>query len=100
MVQDADFEYDPTEIPQLVAPILQDRADVGYGTRFSVARPGRVLCFHHYMANVTLTFLSDLLTNRNMTDIETGYKAFRAGVIKPLKLTAQVSAWRWRLPQW
>jgi glycosyltransferase involved in cell wall biosynthesis len=88
VVQDADLEYDPAEIPQLIDPIMQGQADVVYGTRFSVARPVRVLYFHHYLANVWLTFFSDLLTNRNMTDIETGSKAFRAGVIKPLRLTS------------
>jgi hypothetical protein len=59
-----------------------------YGSRFLVRRTTRVLYFYHYLANVSLTFLSNLLTNRNMTDIETCYKAFRAGVIKPLRLTS------------
>lgn len=89
VTQDADLEYDPAEIPDLVAPILQGHADFVYGTRSRGARPSRVLYFHHYLANKVLTFLSDLLTNRNMTDIETGYKAFRSGVIKPLRLTSR-----------
>jgi hypothetical protein len=59
-----------------------------YGSRFLVRRATRVLYFYHYLANVSLTFLSNLLTNRNMTDIETCYKAFRSGVIKPLRLTS------------
>lgn len=89
IVQDADLEYDPAEIPDVIAPILAGHADVVYGSRFLVRRAARVLYFYHYLANTALTFLSNLLTNRNMTDIETGYKAFRAGVIKPLRLTSR-----------
>jgi glycosyltransferase involved in cell wall biosynthesis len=89
IIQDADLEYDPAEIPDVIAPILAGHADVVYGSRFLVRRAARVLYFYHYLANVTLTFLSNLLTNRNMTDIETCYKAFRAGVIKPLRLTSR-----------
>ena len=88
IIQDADLEYDPAEIPEVIAPILAGHADVVYGSRFLVRRATRVLYFYHYLANVSLTFLSNLLTNRNMTDIETCYKAFRAGVIKPLRLTS------------
>jgi glycosyltransferase involved in cell wall biosynthesis len=89
IIQDADLEYDPREIPDVVAPILGGQADVVYGSRFLVRKAARVLYFYHYLANKFLTFLSDLLTNRNMTDIETCYKAFRAGVIKPLRLTSR-----------
>ncbi|MGE3844438.1 MAG: glycosyltransferase family 2 protein [Vicinamibacterales bacterium] len=89
IVQDADLEYDPAEIPEVLAPILSGHADVVYGSRFLVRRAARVLYFYHYLANSGLTFLSNLLTNRNMTDIETCYKAFRAGVIKPLTLTSR-----------
>jgi glycosyltransferase involved in cell wall biosynthesis len=88
IVQDADLEYDPSEIPEVIAPILAGHADVVYGSRFLVRRTTRVLYFYHYLANVSLTFLSNLLTNRNMSDIETCYKAFKAGVIKPLRLTS------------
>jgi glycosyltransferase involved in cell wall biosynthesis len=88
IIQDADLEYDPAEIPELIAPIVEGQADVVYGSRFMVRRAARVLYFYHYLANRFLTFLSNLLTNRNMTDIETCYKAFRAGVIKPLQLTS------------
>jgi glycosyltransferase involved in cell wall biosynthesis len=89
IIQDADLEYDPAEIPDVIAPILEGQADVVYGSRFLVRRAARVFYFYHYLANVGLTFLSNLLTNRNMTDIETGYKAFRSGVIKPLGLTSK-----------
>ena len=89
IVQDADLEYDPAEIPDVIAPILAGHADVVFGSRFLVRKASRVLYFYHYLANVGLTFLSNLLTNRNMSDIETGYKAFRAGVIQPLDLTSK-----------
>ena len=88
IIQDADLEYDPEEIPEVIRPILAGQADVVYGSRFSVRRAARVLYFYHYLANRSLTFLSNVLTNRNMSDIETGYKAFRAGVIKPLRLAS------------
>jgi glycosyltransferase involved in cell wall biosynthesis len=89
IIQDADMEYDPAEIPAVVGPILDDHADVVYGSRFMVRKASRVLYFYHYLANRSLTFLCNLLTNRNMTDIETGYKAFRSGVIAPLSLTSR-----------
>lgn len=89
IIQDADLEYDPAEIPEVIEPILKGHADVVYGSRFLVRRASRVLYFYHYLANTWLTFLSNLLTNRNMTDIETCYKAFRAEVIKPLRLTSE-----------
>jgi glycosyltransferase involved in cell wall biosynthesis len=88
IVQDADLEYDPAEIPEVVAPILRGDADVVYGSRFMVRRAARVLYFYHYVANKTLTLFSNMLTNRNMSDIETCYKCFRAGVIKPLRLSS------------
>jgi len=86
VIQDADLEYDPAEIPEVIAPILDGQADVVYGSRFLVRRAARVLYFYHYLANVGLTFLSNLLTNRNMTDIETCYKAFRAEILRSLGL--------------
>lgn len=86
IVQDADFEYDPNEIPSIIAPILEGRADVVYGSRFLVRRATRVLYFYHYLANKALTFTSNLLTNLNLTDIETGYKAFHGDIIRSMIL--------------
>jgi glycosyltransferase involved in cell wall biosynthesis len=82
MVQDADLEYDPQEIPEVISPILQGKADVVYGSRFLVRKAARVLYFYHFLANKFLTFLSNLLTNVNMTDVETCYKAFRGEIIR------------------
>jgi glycosyltransferase involved in cell wall biosynthesis len=89
IVQDADLEYDPAEIPTVIQPILEGRADVVYGSRFLVRRATRVLYFYHYLANKFLTFISNLLTNLNMTDIETGYKAFRGEIIRNLIITSR-----------
>ncbi|HVK19169.1 MAG TPA: glycosyltransferase family 2 protein [Fimbriiglobus sp.] len=89
IIQDADLEYDPAEIPDVIAPILSGVADAVYGSRFLVRKAARVLYFYHYLANTGLTFLSNMLTNRNMSDIETGYKAFRSEVIKPLVLSSK-----------
>jgi len=89
VIQDADLEYDPHELPDVVRPIQANKADVVYGSRFLVRRATRVLYFYHFLANRFLTFLSNLLTNRNMTDIETCYKAFYAPVITELQLTSK-----------
>lgn len=82
LVQDADLEYDPIDIPGLIEPFEQGKADVVYGSRFMTRRASRVLYFRHYMANQFLTFLSNLLTDLNLTDVETGYKAFRGDIIR------------------
>ncbi len=84
IVQDADLEYDPSEIAGVIAPILAGFADVVYGSRFMVKRAARVLYFYHYLANKGLTFLSNLMTNLNITDVETCYKAFRGEIIRNL----------------
>jgi glycosyltransferase involved in cell wall biosynthesis len=88
IVQDADLEYDPEEIPAVIQPILDGRADVVYGSRFLVRKAARVLYFYHYLANKGLTFLSNVFTNINFTDVETGYKAFRGDVIRRMIITS------------
>jgi glycosyltransferase involved in cell wall biosynthesis len=88
IVQDADLEYDPTEIPTVIQPIVDGHADVVYGSRFLVRKATRVLYFYHYLANKLLTFLSNSFTNLNMTDIETGYKAFRGEIIRNMVIVS------------
>jgi glycosyltransferase involved in cell wall biosynthesis len=89
IVQDADLEYNPVEIWDVIEPILDGRADVVFGSRFLVRKAARVLYFRHYLANKFLTFASNLLTNLNMTDIETGYKAFRGEIIRNMIIKAR-----------
>lgn len=88
IVQDADLEYDPEEIPEVIAPILIGQSDVVYGSRFLVRKAARVLYFYHFLANKGLTFLSNLFTNINLTDVETGYKAFRGEIIRNMIITS------------
>ena len=86
IVQDADFEYDPRDYPVMIEPILNNQADVVYGSRFKGNRPHRVLYFWHRMGNGLLTFMSNMFTNLNLTDMETGYKAFRREVIQSITI--------------
>ena len=88
IIQDADLEYDPVDIPDVIEPILKGHADVVYGSRFMVKRATRVLYFYHYIANKGLTFLSNCLTNINLTDVETCYKAFRGDIIRQMTITS------------
>lgn len=107
LVQDADLEYDPRDYAKLLEPILDGRADVVYGSRF-LGGPQRVHLFWHYAGNKLLTLLSDMLTNLNVSDMETCYKVFRREVIQDLRLrsnrfgfepevTAKIARGRWRV---
>jgi glycosyltransferase involved in cell wall biosynthesis len=108
LVQDADLEYDPAEYPRLIQPILDNQADVVYGSRF-IGESHRVLYYWHYVANKVLTTLSNMFTNLNLTDMETCYKVFRREVLAGIQLksnrfgfepeiTAKVA--RHRRPAW
>jgi glycosyltransferase involved in cell wall biosynthesis len=86
IIQDADFEYDPEEYPIMIGPILKDRADVVFGSRFIGSEAHRVLYFWHSIGNRFLTLLSNMFTNLNLTDMETCYKAFRREVIQNIAI--------------
>jgi glycosyltransferase involved in cell wall biosynthesis len=85
LIQDADLEYDPNEYSRLIQPILGGNADVVYGSRFLTHAPHRVLYFHHYLANRALTFFSNIFTNLNLSDMETGFKVFHTSVINRIQ---------------
>lgn len=108
LIQDADLEYDPNDYPCLLDPILDDNADVVYGSRFLGAGPHRVLFFWHYLGNKWLTTLSNIFTNLNMTDMETCFKVFKKEVIDSItikenrfgvepEITAKIARGQWRI---
>ena len=86
VIQDADLEYDPTDLDLLLSPILSGGADVVFGSRFVGSGPHRILYFWHRVANQIITLLCDCFTNLNLTDVETGYKAFTSEIAKKLNL--------------
>ena len=86
IVQDADLEYDPNEYPLVIGPIVEGKADVVFGSRFQGAAPHRVVYFWHRMGNGLLTLMSNMLTDLNLTDMETCYKAFRTEIIQSIPI--------------
>jgi len=89
LIQDADLEYSPTDYPLLLEPIIAGRADCVFGSRFIGSQSKRVLYFWHSVGNKLLTLFSNMCTNLNLTDMETGYKAFRAEIIKDIPIRSK-----------
>jgi glycosyltransferase involved in cell wall biosynthesis len=86
IVQDADLEYNPIEYPRIISPIVEDKADVVFGSRFMGGEPHRVLYYWHRLGNMILTTVSNMFTNLNLTDMETCYKAFRREIIQSITI--------------
>jgi glycosyltransferase involved in cell wall biosynthesis len=86
LIQDADHEYDPRDYPRLLGPVLDGMADVVYGSRFIGGNPHRILFFWHSLGNKFLTFVSNMFTNLNLTDMESGYKLFKREIIQSIHL--------------